>query len=89
MGLNRNFAVGKPNVVTGVTGSGKISMLLALLGELTLVGGTVNTPAAMRVEGLSAKLDNGLSGTVAYCAKDAWLTMTRSETTFSLAMRTI
>ena len=45
MGLNLNFAVGKPNMVTGVTGSGKISMLLALLGELTLIGGTVNTSA--------------------------------------------
>ena len=28
----------------------------------------------MRVEGLLAEPDNGLSDTVAYCAKDAWLT---------------
>ena len=72
--LNLKFAMGKLNVITGVTGSGKSSMLLALLGEMTLVEGTVYMPAAVNLESLSAKSDNGLIDSVAYCAQEAWLT---------------
>ncbi|KAL9098382.1 MAG: hypothetical protein Q9163_005950 [Psora crenata] len=73
-GLNLKFAIGKLNVITGVTGSGKSSMLLALLGEMTLVKGTVHMPAAMNLESLSDKSDNRLIDSVAYCAQEAWLT---------------
>ena len=66
--------MGKLNVITGVTGSGKSSMLLALPGEMKLIKGTVHMPAAMNHERLAAKSDNGLMDSVAYCAQEAWLT---------------
>lgn len=71
--LNLEFAIGKLNVITGVSGSGKSSILLALLGQMTLVKGTVHMPAAVNPENLSTKSDKGLIDSVAYCGQEAWL----------------
>lgn len=60
--LNVSFNKGKLNVIIGPTGSGKTSMLLALLGEMSKISGKVflgNTSIA--------------SNDVAYCAQSAWL----------------
>ncbi|PVI02265.1 P-loop containing nucleoside triphosphate hydrolase protein [Periconia macrospinosa] len=70
--LNVKFARGKLNVITGPTGSGKSSVLHALLGEMKLIQGHVLMPAAVdRVE-LEADW-NGLIDSIAYCAQEAWL----------------
>ncbi|KAL9119448.1 MAG: hypothetical protein Q9187_004001 [Circinaria calcarea] len=72
--LNIKFASGQLNIITGPTGSGKSSMLLALLGEMTLIKGAVRMPAAVNREDLPVDLDSGLIDAVAYCAQEAWLT---------------
>ncbi|CAN3363621.1 ATP-dependent bile acid permease [Diutina catenulata] len=71
--LDVAFAVGQLNVVIGATGSGKTSLLLALLGEMDLVSGSVYLPGAIpRAE---APIDpaTGLADTVAYCSQLPWL----------------
>jgi ABC-type uncharacterized transport system fused permease/ATPase subunit len=56
------FARGKLNMITGPTGSGKTSLLLALLGEMhyapTGPGSWVNIPR---------------DGGIAYCAQESWM----------------
>jgi ABC-type transport system involved in cytochrome bd biosynthesis fused ATPase/permease subunit len=56
------FARHKLNMITGPTGSGKTSLLLALLGEMHYVptgsGSWVNTPR---------------DGGIAYCAQESWV----------------
>jgi ABC-type uncharacterized transport system fused permease/ATPase subunit len=56
------FARGKLNMITGSTGSGKTSLLLALLGEMHYVptgpGSWVNIPR---------------DGGIAYCAQESWV----------------
>ncbi|CRK36329.1 hypothetical protein BN1708_019984, partial [Verticillium longisporum] len=42
--LNVDFKIGHLNIIAGPTGSGKTSMLMALLGEMTLVDGKVYCP---------------------------------------------
>ena len=71
--LSLRFKVGNLNVITGVTRSGKSSMLLALLGEMTLVEGAVHMPALAHCDRLSADPKTGLINPVAYCAQEAWL----------------
>ncbi|EKG09624.1 Putative ABC transporter protein [Macrophomina phaseolina MS6] len=56
-GITAEFGPGSLNVIAGPVGSGKSALLLALLGELNLLGGKFQGPA----------------GPVAYCAQDAWL----------------
>ena len=51
------FTSGQLNIVAGPTGSGKTSVLMALLDEMKIIGGTVHAP----------------STGVAYCAQEAWL----------------
>ncbi|KAJ3261407.1 hypothetical protein HK103_006015 [Boothiomyces macroporosus] len=58
--LDVEFPVGKLTLVAGPTGSGKTSMLQALLGEMELVSGTFN-------------LKNKTISPVAYVAQTAWL----------------
>lgn len=71
--ISLKFKIGKLNVVIGPTGSGKTSLLLALLGEMTLLQGRIchmsdNSPwktgsvSAFRVK-----------NSIAYCAQQAWL----------------
>ena len=71
--LNNSFMIGKLNIITGATASGKSSMLLALLGEMTLVEGTVRMPAPVNREHLPMDPDTKLINAVAYCAQEAWL----------------
>lgn len=71
--LNIEFQVGKLNVIVGPTGSGKTSLLLALLGEMTLLEGSVSLPSGRHREQLRTDQETGLTESVAYCAQQAWL----------------
>jgi len=71
--LNIKFSVGKLNVVVGPTGSGKTSLLMGLLGEMTKLKGDVYLPGGGSREDAVADPHTGLTETVAYCAQQAWL----------------
>lgn len=72
--MDVDFHVGKLNIIAGSTGSGKTSMLMALLGEMNLLEGAVHLPggSASRAE-LPVNPQTGLIESVAYCAQEAWL----------------
>lgn len=69
-----NFPIGKLSIIAGPTGSGKTSLLMALLGEMRLVEGRVHLPGGMsnRSE-LPVDPETGLIDSIAYCAQEAWL----------------
>ncbi|KAM7186969.1 ATP-dependent bile acid permease [Rhypophila sp. PSN 637] len=67
------FKLGKLNVITGPTGSGKTSMLMALLGEMTMVEGRVYLPGGRSREDVRPDPETGLAETCAYVAQQAWL----------------
>ncbi|KAK9479697.1 P-loop containing nucleoside triphosphate hydrolase protein, partial [Lipomyces japonicus] len=71
--LDVNFEVGKFTIIAGPTGSGKTSLLMALLGEMTLLNGKVFLPIIR--DGSPPVVDpvSGFSDSVAYCAQQAWL----------------
>ncbi|MCJ1426399.1 hypothetical protein MMC29_004302 [Sticta canariensis] len=71
--MDIKFHVGQLNIIAGPTGSGKTSLLMALLGEMTLLGGCVNLPGGHSREDLNANPHTGLTESVAYCAQQAWL----------------
>ncbi|OAA58984.1 ABC bile acid transporter [Niveomyces insectorum RCEF 264] len=71
--LNVDFVIGKLNVITGPTGSGKTSMLMALLGEMTLLNGRVFLPGGRSREDVRPDPETGLAETCAYVAQQAWL----------------
>lgn len=73
MDLNIKFEIGKLNIIAGPTGSGKTSLLMALLGEMTLIKGNVYLPGGYSREDVRPDPENGLTETVAYCAQQAWL----------------
>lgn len=73
MDLNLRFKVGDLNVIVGPTGSGKTSLLMALLGEMTKLKGDVYLPGGRSREDLKLDSDTGLTESVAYCAQQAWL----------------
>lgn len=52
----------------GPTGSGKTSLLYALLGEMDIVSGTVFLPKST-----STILESGNSNSIAYCSQSPWL----------------
>jgi len=66
------FAIGGLNIIAGPTGSGKTSLLMALLGEMNLLSGSVHLPGGYVREKLKPRED-GLTDSVAYCAQQAWL----------------
>lgn len=70
--LDIKFKIGQLNVVVGPTGSGKTSLLMALLGEMTKLKGNVYLPGGAR-EDLRPDSETGLIESVAYCAQQAWL----------------
>ena len=63
------FPTGGLTLITGSTGSGKSSLLLAFLGELKCIGGKILKPE------LSSAIDHktGLSMSICYVAQTAWL----------------
>ncbi|KAI0108580.1 multidrug resistance-associated protein [Nemania sp. FL0031] len=73
MDLNINFKIGKLNIIGGPTGSGKTSMLMALLGEMTLTRGKVFLPGGRSREDVHQDPATGLADTCAYVAQTAWL----------------
>ncbi|KAJ8130268.1 hypothetical protein O1611_g3362 [Lasiodiplodia mahajangana] len=73
MDLNIDFKIGKLNIIGGPTGSGKTSMLMALLGEMTLTKGSVFLPGGRSREDVHPDPATGLADTCAYVAQTAWL----------------
>jgi ABC-type multidrug transport system fused ATPase/permease subunit len=73
MDVNIKFEIGELNVIAGPTGSGKTSMLMALLGEMTLIKGKVFLPGGYSREDVQVDAETGLTESVAYCAQQAWL----------------
>ncbi|OCL14508.1 hypothetical protein AOQ84DRAFT_384660 [Glonium stellatum] len=73
MDINVRFRVDQLNVVVGPTGAGKTSLLMALLGEMTKLKGSVYLPSGRSREDLKADPETGLTESVAYCAQQAWL----------------
>ena len=72
--IDVNFPIGRLSIIAGPTGSGKTSMLMALLGEMRLIEGRVHLPGGMssRAE-LPVDPATGLVDCIAYCAQEAWL----------------
>lgn len=72
--LNVSFKLGQLNVIAGPTGSGKTSLLMALLGEMRLLNGRVYLPGVTtnRAE-LPVDPETLLTDNVAFCAQEAWL----------------
>jgi ABC-type multidrug transport system fused ATPase/permease subunit len=73
MDLDLKFRVGQLNVVAGPTGSGKTSLLMGLLGEMTKLKGDVYLPGGRSREDIRSDPETGLTESVAYCAQQAWL----------------
>lgn len=71
--LSIAFLPGKLNVIIGPTGSGKTSLLLALLGEMELTAGKVFLPGIIPRDELVVDPKTGLTESVAYCSQAAWL----------------
>ncbi|OBA19390.1 P-loop containing nucleoside triphosphate hydrolase protein [Metschnikowia bicuspidata var. bicuspidata NRRL YB-4993] len=71
--LNTAFLPGKLNVIIGPTGSGKTSLLLALLGEMELNAGKIFLPGIIPRDELVVDPRTGLTESVAYCSQGAWL----------------
>ncbi|KAF9203873.1 hypothetical protein BGZ49_005929 [Haplosporangium sp. Z 27] len=69
--LTIKFPVGKLSLVCGATGSGKTSLLMALLREMDLISGSVDLPLA------TTKVINTntgyIPGTLAYVSQYPWL----------------
>ncbi|KAJ5723567.1 hypothetical protein N7488_001602 [Penicillium malachiteum] len=72
--IDVKFPIGRLSIVAGATGSGKTSLLMALLGEMRLIEGRVHLPGGVssRAE-LPVDPATGLIDSVAYCAQEAWL----------------
>ncbi|KAK9781170.1 putative ATP-dependent bile acid permease [Seiridium cardinale] len=73
MDLNCDFKIGKLNVIAGPTGSGKTSLLMALLGEMSMMKGEVYLPGGRSREDVRVDPETGLAETCAYVAQNAWL----------------
>ncbi|KAJ7499148.1 hypothetical protein FB451DRAFT_27658 [Mycena latifolia] len=66
--ISVSFPEGELTCVVGPTASGKTALLLALLGEMTPLAGTlINPPKSSRVD------ENGLMGCISYAAQNSWL----------------
>lgn len=71
--MDVRFHVGELNIIAGPTGSGKTSLLMALLGEMTIWSGSVMLPGNSSRDELRIHPETGLTESVAYCAQQAWL----------------
>ncbi|KAF8318512.1 P-loop containing nucleoside triphosphate hydrolase protein [Clavulina sp. PMI_390] len=63
------FKIGAMNLISGPTGSGKSSLLSALLGEMHCSSGEVHLPKSPLV----VEPETGLRSEVSYCAQQPWL----------------
>jgi ABC-type multidrug transport system fused ATPase/permease subunit len=72
--LDLSFPVGALSVVAGPVGCGKTTLIASLLGETTLIKGSIFMPDDQANREV-APIDpaTGLSDTVAYCAQTPWL----------------
>ncbi|KAJ5104570.1 hypothetical protein NUU61_001917 [Penicillium alfredii] len=69
-----DFPIGRLSIIAGPTGSGKTSLLMALLGEMRLLEGRVHLPGGMTSRAdLPVDPETGLIDSIAYCAQEAWL----------------
>ncbi|KYK57220.1 ATP-dependent bile acid permease [Drechmeria coniospora] len=73
MDVNVDFKIGKLNIIAGPTGSGKTSMLMGLLGEMTMVDGRIFCPGGRSREDVRPDAETELADSVAYVAQSAWL----------------
>lgn len=73
MDITADFRIGKLNIIAGPTGSGKTSMLMGLLGEMTRISGKVYCPGGQSREDVRPDPETGLANTIAYVAQSAWL----------------
>lgn len=71
--ITAEFRIGRLNIIAGPTGSGKTSLMMALLGEMTLLKGNVLIPGGSIRQELRPDPLTGLTESVAYCAQQAWL----------------
>ena len=71
--IDLRFLVGHLNIIVGPTGSGKTSLLMALLGEMTLIEGSVFLPGGQSREDIRKDPETGFTESIAYCAQQAWL----------------
>ncbi|KAJ1815706.1 hypothetical protein LPJ75_002277 [Coemansia sp. RSA 2598] len=72
--IDVQFPLGKLSLIGGATGSGKTSMLSALIGEMHLVSGYVQVPIALARNGSEYGASAGRSvANVAYVAQEPWL----------------
>lgn len=71
--MDIRFLIGRLNIIVGPTGSGKTSLLMALLGEMTLIEGSVFLPGGQSRETLRENPETHLTESIAYCAQQAWL----------------
>ncbi|ODV92295.1 hypothetical protein CANCADRAFT_30494 [Tortispora caseinolytica NRRL Y-17796] len=71
--ISINFQEGQLTVITGPTGSGKTSLLMALLGEMNVYSGAVYLPGIGSREDFVPDPETKLINSVAYCAQQAWL----------------
>lgn len=72
--ISVDFHIGALNVIAGPTGAGKSSLLMALLGEMKLLSGSVHLPGSgLDRPSLRPDPATGLTESVAYCAQEAWL----------------
>ncbi|KAF8318510.1 P-loop containing nucleoside triphosphate hydrolase protein [Clavulina sp. PMI_390] len=63
------FNLGALNLISGPTGSGKSSLLSALIGEMHCTSGEVHLPRSPLV----VDYETGLRSDVSYCAQQPWL----------------
>ncbi|RUS32865.1 LOW QUALITY PROTEIN: hypothetical protein BC938DRAFT_473988, partial [Jimgerdemannia flammicorona] len=72
--LKVSFPVGEMTLICGATGSGKTSLLMALLGEMDLIQGKVYLPRATSESPKLVDPQTGLiPNSVAYVSQSAWL----------------
>ncbi|KAM5344772.1 hypothetical protein ACJ41O_010634 [Fusarium nematophilum] len=71
--IDVDFLIGKLNIIAGPTGSGKTSMLMGLLGEMTMMEGNIYCPGGRSREDVRPDPETNLANTIAYVAQSAWL----------------